>query len=125
MLCQCECLGFGKCSVIQQDVNVRGSWVKGTRELSVLALQFCQSKINSKQKLKKKETKAGEEIAWKGWPQCYQPDGAMCVTCVHVCAMYVHVCAMYVHVCANKDLGGHTVSLWDSGDCCFLIYIYV
>ena len=51
----------------RKDVNIRGNWVKGIQELSVLSLQlFCKSKIVPpkfyiKNRRKVKDISAGEE----------------------------------------------------------------
>nr|XP_008509243.1 PREDICTED: ER lumen protein-retaining receptor 3 [Equus przewalskii] len=49
-----------------RDVSVRGSRVKGIWELSRLPLRlFSKPRITQNKQLKKKEAKAGQEIAWK------------------------------------------------------------
>lgn len=45
-------LRFGQCTMVMQDVNIRGRWVKGRGAIGALC-NSCQSKTSSSRKLKK------------------------------------------------------------------------
>lgn len=45
LLHQYQFLGFDRCSTAMEDVNNRGSWVKGRQELSVLHSSSVNQKL--------------------------------------------------------------------------------
>lgn len=56
-------LRFDQCTMVMQDVNIRGSWVKGRGAIGALC-NSCQSKITSNRKLKKQATTPGNGFSF-------------------------------------------------------------